>query len=435
MGIVCAMLWLDPVLAGVVLLVVPFMAVVSLIFQRWMLESSRAVRRSNARITSSFNEAISGVRTTKALAREADNLVEFQVESTAMFDHAVRNALQSAVYLPVVISLGSCSVALALWQGGVSVQQGTSIGTLVAFMQYATLFAMPIREMARQFTLLQAAQAGAERVQGLLETVPDIRSPACPVEAPVGAVRHIHFDAVDFAYKAGEPVLQGCSFEVRGGQTIALVGPTGGGKSTIVSLLARFYDVGAGAIRIDGQDIRDLDLLALQSRFGTVPQVPHLMSGTIADNIRYGRLDASDEAVVAAARVARAHEFIRGLPGAYGTEVGEGGDKLSTGQRQLVAMARAVLSDPAIFVMDEATSSVDTETERAIQAGLDAVLADRVAFVIAHRLSTIRSADRILVVQRGSVVESGSHEALVAQRGAYWRLLTGHAPGASEAAP
>ncbi|MEM6990322.1 MAG: ABC transporter ATP-binding protein [Myxococcota bacterium] len=443
LGASVVMLWIDTSLALYVLCIVPPLALVSVFFQRRLLDSSRKVRKTNSKMTASFNEAIVGVRTTKALAREADNLAEFQRESGDMFTYAMRRALQSAVYLPLVIFLGSVGVGVALWRGGVEVGNGISLGTLVAFMKYAALFYMPIQELARRFTDLQGAQAGAERVQSLLETVPEIadseavqaalakherrpRAANVAIDGGDAVIRELSFDGVDFHYKEDEPVLRDVSFAVRSGQTVALVGPTGGGKSTIVSLLARFYEVKDGAVRINGVDIRERSLAWLQSNLGVVLQAPHLFSGTIQDNIRYGRLDASDEEVIEAAKVVHAHAFIAGLPDGYGTEVGEGGAKLSTGQRQLVSLARAVLADPQIFIMDEATSSVDTETEAKVQAGIDAVLEGRMAFVIAHRLSTIRNADLILVVDGGRIVERGTHDTLAAAGGHYAGLLARH---------
>jgi len=422
LAIVSAMLWLHAGLALVVLTTVPALTIVSVVFQRWLLDSSREVRRTNALLTSSFNEAIAGIRTTRALTREDANLGEFQGLSSEMYRHSTRNALLAAVYLPLVLSLGSVGLGLALWQGGVAVAEGLTLGTLVAFMQYATLFSMPIQEIAAQLAQMQSAQAAAERVQGLLDTVPAIQEPVGG-GLPMGPIQSVALRDVHFAYKVDEPVLRGCSLEVSAGQTVALVGPTGGGKSTIVKLLSRFYEVDQGAVLINDVDVRELSLLGLQRRFGIVLQAPHLFSGTIAENIRYGRLDATDAEISEAAAVVHADRFIARLPDGLETEVGEGGDRLSTGQRQLVALARAVLADPAIFVMDEATSSVDTETERAIQAGIDAALVGRIAFVIAHRLSTVRNADRILVVDGGRIIEDGTHEELVAQRGHYWQLL------------
>lgn len=424
-GIIVAMFSLHVTLALTVMLIVPPLFVASLFFQRVILRTSRLVRRANARITASFNESLAGVRTTKALAREQASLGEFEDLSTDMFEHSMRNALQSAVYLPIVILFGNVGVGLALWYGGGLVRlEDVSLGTLIAFMQYATLFAMPIQELARQLTHMQAAQAAAERVQSLLETVPEIRdAEVTRVPDGPGPIRSVEFDDVHFAYKPEEPVLVGCRFTVSAGQTVALVGPTGGGKSTIVKLLARFYDVGGGQIRIDGVDVRELPMAWMSERFGIVLQTPHLFSGSVAENIRYGRLDATPAEIEDAARLVHAHRFIERLPKGYDTDVGEGGANLSTGQRQLVSLARAVLADPQIFVMDEATSSVDTETEQAIQAGIDALLEDRIAFVIAHRLSTVRNADRILVVKDGGIAEQGTHAELLAEGGHYAELV------------
>ncbi|MEN0062982.1 MAG: ABC transporter ATP-binding protein [Myxococcota bacterium] len=430
-GASLAMLWFDPWLAMVVLVVVPPMGLVSLWFQRTLLDSSRKVRRANARITASFNEALGGVRTTKALAREVDNLGEFQELTDDMFQRSLRRSLESAVYLPLVVLLSSIGVGLALWVGGANAGTSVSLGTLIAFMQYAALFSGPIRDLAQKFTELQAAQAAAERIGTLLDAEPAIQSPEEPVvRAPGTPVRRIDFASVDFAYKPEEPVLQDCTFTVRAGQTIALVGPTGGGKSTIVKLLSRFYDVTNGSIAIDHVDLRDWDLKDLQRQFGIVLQDPHLFSGTIADNLRYGRLDATDAEVRDAAALVHADRFIERLPDGYETRVGEGGSRLSTGQRQLVALGRAVLADPQIFILDEATSSVDTETERAIQAGIQAAMQGRIAFVIAHRLSTIRDADGILFVKDGRIAERGTHAELVAKGGLYAGLVDRHRPTA-----
>ncbi len=441
-GISVMMLSLDVRLALYVMLIVPPLALVSVFFQRRLLESQRLVRRTNSRITASFNEGIMGVPTTKTLVREVDNQAEFDTLTGTMFAASVRNALQAAVYLPIVITLGSFGVGIALWKGGLDVQVGgLSYGTLVAFMQYAALFYMPIQELAQRFTELQAAQASAERLIGLLETEPAIRDAPDvlgrlaadrPHQRAAGlaedghdaVIETIAFRDVGFEYVPGEPVLRRVDLTVNAGDTIALVGATGGGKSTIVNLVCRFYEPTSGRIEINGVDYRRRGLRWLQSNLGMVLQTPHLFSGSILDNIRYGRLDATEAEVRAAAEVANAHAFIDGMPEGYLTEVGEGGSRLSTGQKQLVSLARAVLADPQIFVMDEATSSVDTETEQLIQAGIDAVLRGRISFVIAHRLSTIRAADRILVIDGGEIVEAGSHEELLAARGRYHALYT-----------
>lgn len=445
-GITVAMLWLHAGLALAVLVIVPPLVLVSVFFQRRLLESSRKVRRTNSQLTASYNECIQGVRTTKTLVRESANLGEFQQQTTSMERSSMQNALQSAVYLPAVIVLGSLGVGVALWQGGVGLQRdtGLTLGTLVAFMQYAGLFAMPIQELARRFTELQSAQAAAERVQDLLDTEPEIRDSAAVVRTiethrsspadmttpgwtPDGGparIETIELRDVVFRYVDGETVLDGFNLTVRAGQTVALVGPTGGGKTTIVNLVARFYEVSDGVVLINGTDVRERSLEWLQSSLGVVLQTPHLFSGSILENIRYADLDATDEDVESAARLAGAHGFVAELDNGYDTTVGEGGTRLSTGQRQLISLARAILADPQIFIMDEATSSVDTETEQLIQSGIEAVLEDRIAFVIAHRLSTVRKADVILVIDGGRIVERGTHETLIDKRGRYHALYT-----------
>ncbi|MBL4844701.1 MAG: ABC transporter ATP-binding protein [Planctomycetes bacterium] len=443
LGITIAMFVLDWRLALVVLAIVPPLAILSAVFQKRLLHSSRMIRKTYAILTANFSESLMGVRTTKSLNREEGNLGEFQGRSTEMYRYSMTNALQSAVYLPIVASLGALGVGLALWRGGIGVSLGeVSLGTLIAFMQYAALFTMPIQEMAERFTQLQAAQAAAERVQGLLDTTPEIRDSVevqaalaewadrerpegIAIDGGIDRIDRIEFKDVEFSYKKGEPVLRGFDLEVEAGETVALVGATGGGKSTIVSLLSRFYEPTSGEVRLNGVDYRQRSLHWLQSNLGVVLQVPFLFSGTIREAIRYGRLDASDEEVEAAARLVGAAEFIAALPEGYEAPVGEGGSRLSTGQRQLIALARAVLADPQVFVMDEATSSVDTETEALIQAAVEKVLKGRIAFVIAHRLSTIRNADKIMVIDGGRVVEAGRHQELLAERGRYHALYTG----------
>ena len=458
LGITATMLALDWRLGLFVLLIVPPLAWGSVAFQKKLIDSQREVRKANSRITASFNEGIMGVRTTKALVREEKNLEEFRELSHDMFGHSVRNALQSAVYLPMVMTMGSIGVGLALWQGGLQIGPGgISLGKMITFMNYATLFSMPIQELAARFTQLQAAQASAERLQSLLDTEPDvvdtgvardrIRARAeelCEIAAvspeeaalidaetaPDGYGREVYeieFREVSFAYKPEEPVLDRVSFTARRGETIALVGSTGSGKSTVVSLLSRFYEPTGGEILVDGVEYRERSLDWWQSNFGVVLQSPHLFSGTIAENIRYGRLDATDAEVESAARQVGAEVFVRELEKGYATEVGEGGGRLSTGQKQLLSLARAILADPQVFVMDEATSSVDTETERLIQRGIERLLRGRISFVIAHRLSTVRDADQILVLDHGRIVERGTHGDLLAMEGRYHRLYTNQA--------
>ncbi len=417
------MLWLHWQLALLVMITIPLLFLVTRIFQRKLLHSQRGVRRLNSRITARFNENITGINTSKALVREQQNLREFSELSGEMFHHSVINKLQASVYLPLMLAIGSSGVALTLWYGGARVGDGLSLGELVAFMQYAALFYIPIQEMSATFTEFQSAQASAERVQGLLETEPEIQDDSEREQVPLqGRIKEISFQHVDFYYNPAEKVLADFNLDVKQGESIALVGATGSGKSTLVNLLARFYEPRQGSILINGRDYRDYPLLDLQSRLGMVLQSPHLFSGSIMENIRYGQLQASDQEVQAAARQVNADEFIQQLEQGYQTLIGEGGSRLSAGQKQLVSLARAVLADPDIFILDEATSSIDTQSERLIQQGIDKVMRGRISFVVAHRLSTIRSASRILVIHRGEIVEQGDHASLLARRGSYYHL-------------
>lgn len=432
-GISVVMLVYNWQLGLAVFAVVPLLFIVSVFFRKRILRTSRLVRKTNSRITGVYNEAIVGVRTSKVFVREEQNLADFDRLADEMQLHSVRNAILSAVYLPIVLTLGSIAIALALAIGGNQVIAGVlTIGEIVMFMYYAQLFFAPVQDMSAWFAELQMAQASAERVLGLVEAVPDVRDSEQVTRRvhEMGGDGHddtlgtIEFDNVGFRYQTGPQIIEGFSLVVEPGQTIALVGATGGGKSTLVNLLCRFYEPTAGRILFDGVDYRDRSLHWLQSNLGIVLQQPHLFSGTIGDNIRYGKLDASQSEIEAAAKLAGAHEFIAALEQGYQTEVGEDGNRLSLGQKQLVSFARAVLKRPQLLVMDEATSSVDTETEQQIQAGLARVLQGRTSFVIAHRLSTIRAADKILVIEKGKVVEQGTHGELLAKGGHYHDLYT-----------
>ena len=420
----------------VVLLVVPPLAVISWWFQQRILRSYRAVRKTNSQITGAFNEGIMGAKTTKTLVREEKNMEEFTDLTRDMRKFSVRAASLSALYLPIVVSLGSMATAYALWQGGREVMiGGMTLGVLQVFVNYTVQFFEPIRNIAGVFAEMQSAQAAAERVLTLLETEPDIvDSPE--VEAVFGDNFHprkenwpqlrgdVEFCHVDFQYKEGERVLNDFNLKIRAGETIALVGPTGAGKSTVVNLVCRFYEPTAGEIKIDGVNYRERSQLWLQSNLGYVLQEPRLFSGTIRDNIRYGKLDATDEDVRAAARLVNAEPFILRLEKGYDTDVGEGGSRLSTGEKQLISFARAILANPRIFVLDEATSSVDTQTEQMIQQAISKVLSGRTSFIIAHRLSTVRTADRILVIDDGKIQEMGTHQELIRKKGAYYKLYT-----------
>jgi ATP-binding cassette subfamily B protein len=442
-AIAVVMLALNWKLALIVLAIVPPLVWASRFFQVRLLRTSRALRKANSHTTAAFNEGIVGVRTSKSFAREGRNLEEFRVLTDEMYRHAVSNALYAAMFLPVVLSLCSVGIGLALWRSGIEVSLGSiSLGTLVMFLQYAGFIQNPAQELANALTQVQGAQASAERIQGLLDTPVEIQdSPElrAAIErhhaahhrdsslAPDGysnRIETIDFRNVSFAYKEGQPVLDKFNLRVETGQSIALVGPTGGGKSTIVSLVCRFYEPTAGQVLINGIDYRKRGLHWLQSNLGMVLQQPHLFSGTVRENIRYGRLDATDEQVEHAARLVNAHGFIASMKEGYESQVGEGGNQLSTGQKQLIALARAIIAEPQLFVMDEATSSVDTQTERLIQSAVERVLHNRISFVIAHRLSTIRSASRILVIDGGRIIEDGVHHQLIRRRGRYFELYT-----------
>ncbi|MBN2543126.1 ABC transporter ATP-binding protein [bacterium] len=430
------MLYLNWKLALITLSVVPVLVILSIYFQQKILKYYRRVRKTNSRITGSFNEGITGAQTTKTLVREEENLKEFQNLTGTMYNSSVRAAIFSSLYLPVVLSLGSIGTGLALWLGGKGVMlQTISYGTLVAFLSYTVQFFDPLREFARIFADLQNAQASAERILSMIDEEPEIKDHS-EVAYKFGNILKpktenwpemagkIHFKNVSFAYNGGEKVLDNFNLEVKAGESIALVGETGSGKSTIVNLACRFYEPTEGEILIDGVEYRQNSQLWLHSNLGYVLQSPHLFSGTIRDNIRYGRLEAEEKDIVRAAELVNAHHFIMKQENGYDTEVGEGGGKLSTGEKQLISFARAILADPRLFVLDEATSSVDTETEKLIQDAIRKVLEGRTAFIIAHRLSTIRSADRILVIKNGKILEEGTHTELLEFRGYYHKLYT-----------
>ncbi|MHC1786291.1 MAG: ABC transporter ATP-binding protein [Christensenellales bacterium] len=423
-------------LALIALASLPVLMLVSAFFQKRMIANHRKVRRINSQITASFNEGIMGAKTTKTLVREDMNNREFCELTGKMKDRAVKAAMLSSLFYPIVVSISSIATAYVLTEGAGLVLRGAmSLGSIAAFVGYITDFFHPVQNIAGTFAEFQRRQAAAERVLSLLDTAPEIQDSG-DVEALFGDNFHpkrenwpeirgeIDFDQVSFKYKDGEEVLKDFSLHVAAGQTVALVGPTGAGKSTIVNLICRFYEPTSGSIRIDGVDYRQRSQLWLQSNLGYVLQEPHLFSGTIADNIRYAAKDADDAMVRRAAQLVNAENFIQKLEHGYGTQVGEGGNRLSTGEKQLISFARAIINDPRIFILDEATSSVDTQTEVMIQHAIEKTLAGRTSFIIAHRLSTIRSADRILVIQDGRIAESGTHASLLALRGAYWQLYT-----------
>lgn len=411
-------------LALIVLMIIPILIVVASVFQKYILGEYRQVRKLNSKITGAYNENITGVRVSKALGREQRNLDEFRELTNPMYRASFRAAWLSALFLPVVQLISALGIGSIAWYGGWQASYGgITIGGIQAFISYVIFMLFPVQEMARVYAEMQRSIASAERIFSLIDSQPDITDREGALTP--GTMRgDIEFDHVTFYYEEEKPVLNDLTLHVKAGETIALVGPTGAGKSTIVNLVARFYEPRKGVIRIAGRDYTEWTLHGIQSRVGIVLQTPHLFSGTIRDNIRYGRLNATDEDVERAAMLAGAHEFITTLEKGYAEEVGEGGVLLSVGQKQLISLARAILADPDIFIMDEATSSVDTLTEALIQKGMERIMKGRTSFVIAHRLSTIKRADRILVIEKGKIAEMGSHAELIKQKGHYYRLYT-----------
>ncbi|NWF78479.1 MAG: ABC transporter ATP-binding protein [Chloroflexi bacterium] len=409
--------------------VLPLMALATFYFSSQARKAFRRSRREMGSVNAGLQESIAGVREVQAFNREDESIEQFRRANAANRDANVRAASFTSALNPVLEALGYVAIAIVVVVGGLSALRnqpllGTaviSLGTVFAFIQYVQRFNQPIQQIAVLWTNIQSAIAGGERIFGLLDEVPDLvdRPDAYPLPPISGRVA---FEGVWAEYKPGEPVLKGIDFSVEPGQTVAIVGPTGAGKTTIVNLIPRFYDVSAGRVTIDGHDVRAVTAASLRSQIGVVLQDTFLFADTVMNNIRYGRLDASDAEVVAAAQLALAHTFIERLPDGYQTRLGERGGGLSQGQRQLIAIARAALANPRILILDEATSSVDTRTERLIQQAFDTLLEGRTSFVIAHRLSTIRSADQVLMVRDGQIVERGTHQELLAVRGAYYEL-------------
>ena len=418
------MLFINFQLALLVLLIIPVLIFVAAYFKQKIIVEYRKVRKINSKITGAYNENITGVRVVKALGREEENLREFGELTGEMYEAGFRAAWLSALFLPAVQVISAIAIGIIIFYGGSQVEiGGLTVGGLAAFISFVTFMLWPIQDLARVFAEMQHSVASAERVFSLIDAVPDVVDRDGAIDP--GSIRgDIEFEHVDFGYGDGKLVLNDFCLKVKQGEMIALVGATGGGKSTIVNLLCRFYEPVSGQITIGGKDYRKLTLHAIQSRIGMVLQTPHLFSGTIRENIRYGKLDASEEEIEAAAKLAGAHDFIITLEKKYEEPVGEGGNLLSTGQKQLISLARAVLAKPELFILDEATSSVDTLTEALIQRGVEALMQGRTTFVIAHRLSTIKRADRILVIEDGRIAEMGTHAELLRQRGHYYNLYT-----------
>jgi len=412
-------------MALIVILLLPILMYIAIQFRKRIITSYREVRKTNSKIVGAYNENITGVRVIKALGREKENLQEFRGLTDKMYHSAFRAAWLSGLFLPTVQIVSAFAVGTVVLYGGFQAQIGMmTIGGIQAFVSYITFMMWPVQDLARVFADMQQAIASAERMFSLIDSQPQITDRPRAIDP--GTIKgDIIFDHVTFAYeKDDQPVLDDFCLHVKRGETIALVGPTGGGKSTIVNLLCRFYEPISGKIYIGGRDYTSLSLQAIQSRIGVVLQTPHLFSGTITENLRYGRLDATNEEIIEATKVIGAHDFIMRFEKGFDTEVGEGGNLLSVGQKQLLSLARAVLANPEIFVMDEATSSVDTLTEALIQKGMQTLLESTTSFIIAHRLSTIKKADRILVIENGRIAEIGAHNELLKLKGKYYQLYT-----------
>ncbi len=411
-------------LALIVFTIIPVMLYIAVQFRKRILVEYRVSRRTNSKITGAFNENFQGVRVVKALLREDENTKEFQGLTSQMYKASYRAAWLSALFLPTVQIIAALALGFIVGYGGTQIKVGgITIGGIQAFVSYLTFMMWPIQDLARVYSEMQHSIASAERIFKLADTPAEVHDRDDAIEAKT-LMGEIEFDHVDFYYEERKPVLSDFSLKIKPGEMIALVGPTGGGKSTIVNLLCRFYEPTKGVIRINGHDYMDYKLASIHSRIGIVLQTPHLFSGSVRDNIRYGRLDASDEEVIEAAKIAGAHDFIVTLEKGYEQNVGEGGNLLSVGQKQLISLARAVLARPELFIMDEATSSVDTLTEALIQRGMEALMKGRTSFVIAHRLSTIRRANRIIVIENGKIAEQGTHAELLKLHGHYYRLYT-----------
>lgn len=426
LGISIVMLIINWQLALITLLTVPVLGIISVIFEKKMLVSYRSVRKINSKITGLFNDGIVGAKTTKTLVREELNIEEFGETTHDMKRTSIRAATLSAGYLPMTLFISAVGTVLTLFFGSNMLMDNfLTYGTLVLFITYARQFFDPVLELARIYTEMISAQAACERVMGLLHEKEEIVDDRVEEKEDYGKITgDVTFENVSFYYKEGEYILKNFNLTVKAGETIALVGETGSGKSTIVNLACRFYEPSAGRILIDGIDYQKKPQRWLHSNIGYVLQAPHLFSGTIKDNIRYGKLDATDEEIMEAAKVVRAHDFIMRLEQGYDTEVGEGGGMLSTGEKQLVSFARAIIGKPSLFFLDEATSSIDTESEAKIQRAIEEVLHHRTSFIVAHRLSTIRSADRILVIDKGEILEQGTHDELLKKKGHYYELYT-----------
>lgn len=421
-GIVIVLFVLNYQLALAIFSVIPLLFLVSILFKIKVRDSYRRVRTAIARINAFLQENVTGTAVVQSFAQEKRQYRRFTEINREHLDANLQSIFYYALFYPLLELVGALAIALVVWYGGLKVFAGSlTLGALVAFIQYSDRFFRPISDLSEKYTILQSAMASSERIFKLLDATPSVVSPQRHKAASVEK-GSIEFRNVTFSYNPGETVLHDVSFEVRPGEKVAVVGATGAGKSTIIALLSRFYDVQQGQILMDGLNVKDYDLQELRRAIGIVLQDVFLFSGTVTDNIRLGNTRISDAEVEKAAATVHADEFIRRLKTQYRTEVGERGSSLSVGQKQLLAFARALAHNPKILVLDEATSSIDTETELLIRDALEKLLAGRTSIIIAHRLSTVQNADRILVLHRGRVREIGTHQELLRLKGIYWKL-------------
>lgn len=425
-GIIVIMFMMSPRLALLTFTVVPLMMIATYVFSANAKDAFRLTRKRVAELVGNLAENINGMRVIQAFAQEIAIESQFDEVNDANRQANVDAMRLSFIFLPTIEFLGVLATAVVLYFGGRAVaSEDVTLGVMVAFMAYVTRFFQPIQELSRIYTTMQSAMAGGEQVLNLLHTAPDVVDKSDALEVPP-IKGHVALRDVSFCYSAeGPEILHNVTLDIVPGQTVALVGPTGAGKTTIANLIPRFYDVTDGAVCIDGIDVRDVTQTSLRHQFGLVPQDPFLFAGSIADNIRFGRSEAPLAAVIEAAKLANAHDFIAAMPEGYETQILEGAANVSVGQRQLLCIARAALVDPRILILDEATASVDTVTEVLIQEAMDHLMTGRTAVVIAHRLSTIRNADVICVIQDGIIAEQGTHADLIAQDGLYRQLYQG----------